>query len=185
MLHITASIRRVKLSRRWWLVIVASMAMWLIVIIPSGIGIFALLVFTAPAAALGVFLRWASCLFTPWRWNWRMATNAAAASAMLLPPLLAALVAVSGLQRPEVLLPLFVLGAWVALAVGLLAAAVQSATAARYLRRTAHIGRTGQGRRAVERLREPLRSPSPPQGASLGAERSTRSSSASSPYRSG
>jgi len=110
------------ISPRWWLAIAVSLAMWLVVIIPSGLDIFAVLIFTAPAAALGLFLRWASCLFTPARWNWRVATTAAIAAVMLLPPLLAALITVAGLQRPEDLLPLFVLGAWIALAVGLLAA---------------------------------------------------------------
>lgn len=119
-----ASIKRLKVSRFWRLMIAASLASWLVVMIPSGLDLMSLLVFTAPAAALGIFLRWASCLFTPSRWNWRMATNAGLASAMLLPPLLAALVALAGLQRPEALLPLFVLGAWIALAVGLLAAAL-------------------------------------------------------------
>lgn len=118
------SIGRFKVSRSRRLLIVASLAMWFVVLIPSGLDVVSLLVFTAPAAALGIFLRWASCLFTPSRWNWRMAANAGIASAMLLPPLLAALVALAGLQRPEALLPLFVLGAWIALAVGLLAAAL-------------------------------------------------------------
>jgi hypothetical protein len=93
------------------------------VIIPSGLDVSALLVFTAPAAALGLFMRWASCLFTTSRWNWRMATDAAITGAMLLPPFLAALVTLSGMQRPEALLPLFVLGAWFALGGGLLIAA--------------------------------------------------------------
>jgi len=118
------SIKRVRLSRRSWLVLAASVIMWLVVLIPSGLDLVALLVFTAPAAAIGLFLRWASCAFTPSRWNWRVARNAALTSAMLLPPLLAALVTLAGLARPEELLPLFVLGAWIALAAGLLVAAL-------------------------------------------------------------
>ena len=117
-----------KLSRFWRLALSASLVLWVVVISPSGLDLLSLLVFTAPAAALGIFLRWASCLFTPSRWNWRMAANAGVASAMLLPPVLAALVALAGLQRPEALLPLFVLGAWIALAVGLLAAALAPTT---------------------------------------------------------
>ena len=123
-----ASLKRRKVSRSWRLMISASLVLWFVVIIPSGLDLASLLVFTAPAAALGIFLRWASCLFVPSRWNWHMAANAGIASAMLLPPLLAALVALAGLQRPEALLPLFVLGAWIALAVGLLAAALGPAT---------------------------------------------------------
>src|SRR5690348_6037222 len=94
---------RPKLSRSWWLAIAVAIVLWGIVIIPSGLDVTALLVFTAPAAALGVFMRWASCLFTTSRWNWRMATNAAITGAMLLPPFLAALVTLSGMQRPEAL----------------------------------------------------------------------------------
>lgn len=123
-----ASIGQPKLSRFWRLMIAASIALWLVVLIPSGLDLVSLLVFTAPAAALGVFLRWASCLFTPSRFDWRTAAHAGIASAMLLPPLLAALVTLTGLQRPEALLPLFVLGAWIALAIGLLAAALGPAT---------------------------------------------------------
>ena len=121
-------ITSINISRFWRLALSASLALWFVVIIPSGLDLLSLLVFTAPAAALGIFLRWASCLFTPSRWNWRMAANAGIASALLLPPLLAALVALAGLQRPEALLPLFVLGAWIALAVGLLAAALAPGT---------------------------------------------------------
>ena len=114
---------RPKLSWSWWLVIAVAIVSWDVVIIPSGLDVSALLVFTAPAAALGLFMRWASCLFTTSRWNWRMATDAALTGAMLLPPFLAALVTLSGMQRPEALLPLFVLGAWLALGGGLLVAA--------------------------------------------------------------
>ena len=106
----------------WWLAVGIAAAMWLVAIVPSGIGVFELAVFTAPAAALGLFLRWASCLFAPRRWTWRVASQAALAGAMFLPPLLASLVTIAGLQRPQELLTLFVLGAWIALGFGLLAA---------------------------------------------------------------
>lgn len=102
---------------------IVAVTMWLIAIIPSGIEVFALFVFVPAAAALGVFMRWVSCLFNPRAWNWATTRRAAFTSALLLPPVLAALVTLGGLQRPEYLLPLFVLGAWVALGVGLLAAA--------------------------------------------------------------
>ena len=98
------------------------MAMWLVTIIPSGMDLLGLLVFVPPAAALGVFIRWLSCLFAPQGWTWHVTRRAAVISALLLPPPLAALVTIGGLQRPEHLLPLFVLGAWLALGVGLLAA---------------------------------------------------------------
>jgi hypothetical protein len=103
---------------------ILALAMWLITIVPSGMDFFGLLVFVPPAAALGVFMRWVSCLFTPDQWSWSTARRAATTSALLLPPPLAALVVIAGLQRPEHLLPLFVLGAWMALGFGLLAAAL-------------------------------------------------------------
>ena len=116
------SFRRMRLSGWWWLTIIASAVMWPLAIVPSRIDVSTIAVFTAPAAAIGMFLRWASCVFATSRWNWRIATSAAITSAMLLPPLLAALVTLAGLLRPTQLLSLFVLGAWIALAIGLLAA---------------------------------------------------------------
>lgn len=145
MRRLIASMTGLKPSRVWWLTIAASAIMWLVVTVSSGLGVVALLVFTAPAAALGLFLRWASCLFTPSRWNWRVATHAAIASAMLLPPLLAALVTFGGLQRPEELLPLFVLGAWIVLAVGLLAAVFASPTERALTEGQIHDRRRGAG----------------------------------------
>lgn len=114
-------------GRRWALVVVA-VAFWMLVAIPSGIDIAELFVFTAPAAALGVFTRWVSCAFARSQWNWAMSLRAALVSVALLPPLLAALVTLAGLQRPEQLLTLFVLGAWIALGVGLLAGALNVGT---------------------------------------------------------
>lgn len=101
---------------------ILAVAMWLVTIVPTGMDFLGLLVFVPPAAALGVFVRWLSCLFTPQKWTWRVTRRAALISALLLPPPLAALVTIGGLQRPEHLLPLFVLGAWLALGAGLLAA---------------------------------------------------------------
>ena len=109
--------------RGWHVAVgILAVAMWLVTIMPTGMDFLSLLVFVPPAAALGVFMRWLSCLFTPQKWTWSVTRRAALISALLLPPLLAALVAIDGLQRPEHLLPLFVLGAGLALGVGLLAA---------------------------------------------------------------
>jgi hypothetical protein len=112
----------VKVSGWWWLLIAASAALWTITILPSRIDFFTIAVFTAPAAAIGMFLRGASCIFATSRWNWRSASRAALVGAMLLPPLLAALVTLAGLLRPTQLLSLFVIGAWIALVIGLLIA---------------------------------------------------------------
>ena len=109
---------------RWTLVGMVALTLWLVVAIPSGMDLTELFVFTAPAAALGVFMRWVSYAFARAQWNWTASLRAALVSVALLPPLLAALVTLAGLQRPEQLLTLFVLGAWIALALGLLAAAL-------------------------------------------------------------
>lgn len=113
---------------RWVLLFALALGFWMVIVIPSGIDITELFVFTAPAAALGVFLRFASCAFARSQWDWAMAMRAALVSVTLLPPLLAALVTLAGIQRPEQLLTLFVLGAWIALALGLLAGALNIGT---------------------------------------------------------
>jgi hypothetical protein len=118
------SIKRVTSGRGWHAAAIPAAVMWLLVIIPSGVNILVLLVFTAPAAALGLFMRWLSCAFVRARWSWDVGLQAAIVSAMLMPPLLAALVTIVGLQRPEQLLTLFVLGAWIALAAGLIIGAL-------------------------------------------------------------
>ena len=109
---------------RLWLLVALGAALWSVALIPSGIDVAELLIFTAPAAALGVFMRWLSCAFMRSRWNWTMALRAALVSAMLMPPALASLVTLAGLQRPQQLLLMFVLGAWLALSVGLIAGAL-------------------------------------------------------------
>ncbi|HET9728438.1 MAG TPA: hypothetical protein VFR41_03405 [Acidimicrobiia bacterium] len=116
--------------RRWRWILLGTLALgvWMVIVIPSGIDIAEVFVFTAPAAALGVFTRFVSCAFARSQWNWRMSLRAALISVALLPPFLAALVTLAGLQRPEQLLTLFVLGAWIALALGLLAGALNIGT---------------------------------------------------------
>lgn len=113
---------------RWFLLAGLALAFWMLIAIPSGMDLTELFVFTAPAAALGVFLRFVSCGFAREQWDWNMGLRAALVSVALLPPLLAALVTLAGLQRPEQLLTLFVLGAWIALAVGLVAGALNIGT---------------------------------------------------------
>lgn len=99
--------------------------MWSVVLIPSGMGIGELIAFVPPAAALGVFMRWLSFAFAPARWTWQSGLRAAIVSGVILPPLLAALVTLAGLQRPSHLLVLFVLGAWIALGIGLVTSAFE------------------------------------------------------------
>lgn len=124
---------------RFWhrAVAVVGVSMWLLTIVPADVGIFDLIVFIPPAAALGVFMRWLSCAFAPSRWTWQVGLRAALIGALLLPPLLASMVALVGGQSPSQLLTLFVLGAWIALGVGLVAASVN------FSHKGAHHGREG------------------------------------------
>ena len=100
------------------------MALWLAVLLPTGVEIRELIAFVPPAAALAVFLRWLSFAFAPSRWTWATGLRAALTGGALLPPILAAWVSLAGSQRSSQLLVLFVLGGWVALGVGLLAGAL-------------------------------------------------------------
>jgi len=107
----------------WGLPVVA--AIWLLSTAPWGLGVFQLLVFTAPAALLGLGAAWMFHIASPSLWTWRSARRAALVGATTLPPLLAFLVAVDGNSRPQALLAGFVYAAWIALFGGALAALVQ------------------------------------------------------------
>jgi hypothetical protein len=103
--------------------------LWLAVLVPSGFGIQEMIAFVPPAAALAVFMRWVSFALSPSRWSWDDGMRAALVGAALLPPFLTLLVVLVGLERPPQLLVLFVIGAWIALGAGLLAAVVRAAWA--------------------------------------------------------
>lgn len=91
---------------------------WLLVLLPTGLGLHDL----ASFAALGVIL-WTSFsatahVFARRDWPWRAAMRAGLLGAAVLPPVIAVLVAIAGIDRPQPLLSLFVYGAWLTVAAG-------------------------------------------------------------------
>lgn len=97
-------------------------AVWLLSTEPWGLGVFQLLMFTAPGALLGLGAAWMAHMSSPDSWTWRSARRAAVVGATALPPLLAFLVALDGNARPPALLAGFVYAAWIALLGGAVAA---------------------------------------------------------------
>ena len=100
-------------------------AIWLLSTEPWGLGVFQLVVFTAPGALLGIGAAWMFHIGSREAWTWRATRRAALIGASTLPPVLAFLVAVDGNSRPQALLAGFVYAAWIALFGGGLAAIVQ------------------------------------------------------------
>jgi hypothetical protein len=84
-----------------------------------------LIVFAGPGALLGLGASWMSYASVPNSWTWRTARNGALAGALLLPPILAFLVALDGNARPHRLLVGFIRAAWLALALGAAVAAAR------------------------------------------------------------
>lgn len=91
------------------------LSLWLLSTEPWGLGVYQLLVFTAPGALLGLGAAWTAHASTPETWTWQRARRAAAVGAATLPPVLAFLVALDGNARPQRLLLGFVYFAWLAL----------------------------------------------------------------------
>jgi len=100
----------------------AILAFWLLTTGPAGLGVFQLIVFVAPGALLGLATGWMANASTQDRWTWAAGRRAAVRGALILPPILAALVALDGNDRPSRLLDGFVRAAWLALAVGVVVA---------------------------------------------------------------
>lgn len=88
-------------------------------------GVLDLLIFAGPGALFGVGTGWLAHLFDQRQFTWRVGLWSALLGGIVLPPLLAALVAVGGLAVPGVILFLFVVGAWGALGLGLVVALVR------------------------------------------------------------
>jgi hypothetical protein len=90
-------------------------SVWLLSTEPWGLGVYQLLVFTAPGALLGMGAAWAAHGYSQARWTWRNARYAAVVGAVTLPPALAFIVALDGNAQPQRLLIGFVYAAWIAL----------------------------------------------------------------------
>lgn len=99
---------------------------WLLATEPWGLGVYQLLMFTAPGALLGLGAAWAAHAPAQSEWTWRSARRAALTGAVTLPPVLAFIVALDGSARPQRLLVGFVYAAWVALIGGAAVALLRS-----------------------------------------------------------
>jgi hypothetical protein len=85
--------------------------------------------FMAPGALLGIGAAWAAHATTQSEWTWQTARRSAVIGAVVLPPLLALVVAIDGTARPQRLLVGFVYAAWVALIGGAGVALLRAARA--------------------------------------------------------
>ena len=86
--------------------------------------ILGVLMFIGPGVLFGLGAGWLGHLFGRDRFTWATGLRSAIAGGVLLPPLFGALVAFGGLVDPQLTYMLFVLGAWGALAAGVLLAFV-------------------------------------------------------------
>jgi len=106
--------------------VVAALAVWVAATEPWGIAVYQLLVFMAPGALLGLGAGWMAYASAQRAWTWRTARTAALLGAILLPPVLAFLIALDGNARPHQLLAGFIRAAWLAFAGGLAVAAARA-----------------------------------------------------------
>jgi len=108
--------------------------LWFIVTVPWGMPLTQLVVFLAPGALIGLGTSWAAFAFDHHGWNWKLARRHALLGALLLPPVLAFLVALDGNTRPPRLLAGFVRTAWLAFAMGVVIGVVRASSSAGLLR---------------------------------------------------
>lgn len=90
-------------------------SVWLISTEPWGLGVYQLVMFTAPGALLGLGASWMAHATRHSEWTWTSARRAAVIGAATLPPVLAFIVALGGNAQPQALLVGFVYLAWAAL----------------------------------------------------------------------
>lgn len=91
---------------------------WLLVLLPTGLGLHDLASFSALGVVLWTSFSATAHVFARRDWPWRAALRAVLLGAAILPPVIAVLVAVAGIDRPQQLLSLFVYGAWLTFAAG-------------------------------------------------------------------
>ena len=109
-------------------VLAAVASVWLVSSEPWGLGMEQLLIFTAPGALLGLGASWAAHASSQRLWTWRSSRRAALVGAVLLPPVLAFVVAWDGNARPQRLLVGFVYAAWTVLLGGSVLAFIRRPT---------------------------------------------------------
>jgi len=107
--------RRSRNAVRLIVALAAVASVWLLSSEPWGLGGEQLLMFTAPGALLGLGASWAAHGSMQRQWTWRSSRRAALIGAVVLPPVLAFVVAWDGNARPQRLLVGFVYAAWAVL----------------------------------------------------------------------
>jgi hypothetical protein len=93
-------------------------AMWYVASGQFTSGVFDLVIFAPPAAALGLAATWAGHVFVPERFTWRRGLAGALIGAVLGSPAMASLIAFSAAWNPQSFQFVFNVGAWVAFAIG-------------------------------------------------------------------
>jgi len=100
--------------------------LWWLATSPSGFSVLELLIFTGPGMVLAIATSWANHTFGRESWEWRDALVAGLIGAAVLPPILAFNIALLAALNSGAVVVTFVLGAWLALGIGLLVGSIRS-----------------------------------------------------------
>lgn len=95
-----------------------ALATWAVCLVPTGMRPRELLVFSAPGALLWIGLSAAAHGVARRDIAWRSVLRWLVLGAVLLPPPIGVLVALSGLERPRQIVAVFTLAAWLTLIIG-------------------------------------------------------------------
>jgi len=125
-------------------VIVVIAAGWIVVKLWSGFPLLELVAFVAPGIVIGVTMNWLAHAFDRADWNWENALVGAFVGATIMPPLIGFLSALVGTYGSGALVPVFVLGSWIALFGALIYGALRSGIHRRRSAPVAHITRLGE-----------------------------------------
>ena len=104
---------------------VVVLTLWHLATVPWGFRMLQLAAFVAPGAIIGAGAGWAYSVADEPSHRGQTVTRSVVLGALILPPVLAALLALSGTAHPSGLPVLFVFGAWVTLCVSVAAAGVK------------------------------------------------------------
>ena len=145
--------RIVKHTGQWLLVAGVGCALWLTITIPTGFPFSELAAFAGPGVVLAIAMSWTANSLRRDHWNWRSALHAAAAGAILYPPLVAFITAWGGTLGMQAMVVLFVLTSWVVLGAGAFGAVLrwllEEAPAAHRRRRRIFVVHTQKVQRAA------------------------------------
>lgn len=103
-----------------------ALGLWTVSTTQSGYSIIELLVFAGPAIVLAIAASWSASALSRDTWSWTRALRASGLGAVFLPPVIAAAIAFFSAWNANAVLLTFILGAWLALASGVLAAATRA-----------------------------------------------------------